>query len=592
MVAALLDRLGVAPGLYQQGDHAVIRTVAMARRHGQRARQRDGGLRAGAQLSRRSGMRLLQQCSRLVVLAQADVGPSQCFEQPRLHRRLPGKPASGLAHAGVDQVQRGRRAAQRDFGVGRLEHADQEVAHRIGGKRLRGGARRLRFGPLLLLSRLMRLPQRSGHPAQQAEQQRRRHADTDAMALQVAAHAIERGWRARGDRAPFARRGDVGQQCVHRAVARGRGLGQRLVHDGVQVGQQRLRCAAHHFPGRARRGGPGRLVAHPGDHRAQRQPLQRQWRAPAQQEVQHRAKRVDVRTHAGAVVDDQLRRGEFRRQRYLGRRGVRIGVARQHPGDAEIEQVRVRPGVDEDIARLDVTVDDQALMRIGHGRGDLPEKRQACVETGPGMGEPGIERAAVDMLGDQVGMAVGERAGIEQAHDARVLQPGEHAPLGLDVARQRRAVAADELDGDLPVEQPVGALAQPDLAHATAPDQAQSPPVARDLAFVADRVGRGFRHQIIGRPFDAGQPATQRRRIRGIAARHFGNEGGACAFRQVQQAIEQGLTAPPVVGRGFAHASGCSRSYSQPRAFSQSRRTVLRSMSSTSPVSSSLRPAK
>ena len=96
-----------------------------------------------------------------------------------------------------------------------------------------------------------------------------------------------------------------------------------------------------------------------------------------QKEVKQAAKCVDVAARAGRRAQGKFRCGVFRRQH--GIRGLaRIGrLCIDRAGNAEIEQVRASIGGHEDIGWLDVAVDDQLLMGVGDGPGDLIEKRDA-----------------------------------------------------------------------------------------------------------------------------------------------------------------------------------------------------------------------
>ena len=79
------------------------------------------------------------------------------------------------------------------------------------------------------------------------------------------------------------------------------------------------------------------------------------------------------------------------------------------------------------------------------------------------------------MVHRKVGPPGGVGARVEEAGDARVLEGRQDAALGLEAARDAGHVEAnaDAFQGDLALEEAVGAFHEEDLAHAATPEQPQ-----------------------------------------------------------------------------------------------------------------------
>ena len=159
------------------------------------------------------------------------------------------------------------------------------------------------------------------------------------------------------------------------------------------------------------------------------------------------------------------------------------------PGDAEVGDLHLAVGADQDVGRLDVAVHEPGLVgeveRGGHLAGDL----RRLLGGDPAVGAQDVgERAAVDVLhGDEVGAGV--LAPVVDADDVRVAEVGRRlrlAPEALDEVGVDGELGEQHLDGDLAVEQAVAP--EEHVGHAAAPDA-----LAQLVAIVDDRrsvVGR------------------------------------------------------------------------------------------------------
>ncbi len=201
---------------------------------------------------------------------------------------------------------------------------------------------------------------------------------------------------------------------------------------------------------------------------------------PGQRLVQHERERVQV----GALVDALSGRLLGRHVREgaddVAGAGERL-VARQ-VGDAEVEQLGRRAGRlgrDDHVLRLDVAVDDAAVVRVVERVGETEADPQDVAVAERAVALERRQRAAADQLGDQEPLAAG-LAGVEHRHDPRVVEPRRRQRLALGTLGHR-ARSRDDLDRHEPVEsfvarredraEPAGA--QP-LAEPVAPQDERS----------------------------------------------------------------------------------------------------------------------
>src|SRR5262249_43059144 len=122
----------------------------------------------------------------------------------------------------------------------------------------------------------------------------------------------------------------------------------------------------------------------------------------------------------------------------------------EEAGDAEIGQLgdtkplRVgRPTGPEDVGRLEVTVNDAAIMGVLERRGNLPGEDE---DVGPGNPATGVaqrvEAGAVDVLHRIIESAV-LHAGVIKAYDVGMVELAEDVNLALE------ALLKADLDGQL-----------------------------------------------------------------------------------------------------------------------------------------------
>ena len=118
-------------------------------------------------------------------------------------------------------------------------------------------------------------------------------------------------------------------------------------------------------------------------------------------------------------------------------RGLQVGLRRAR--EAEVEHLRLARLGDEDVGRLQVAVDDAALVRVLHGVGDSATSR-ALPRSSSLLRDVVVERAAAHQLHREVGLRTEARVGdarLVDLRDAGMLQAAEE----LDSCSKRRSIA-------------------------------------------------------------------------------------------------------------------------------------------------------
>jgi hypothetical protein len=207
--------------------------------------------------------------------------------------------------------------------------------------------------------------------------------------------------------------------------------------DGGQRGRRFLELAAKDFDGA---------------RRFERKP-------PRQHPVEDDPERVDVgrRRHLFAL---RLLGRHVRGRSHQGARiGERIGAG--HAGDTEVGDLGATLLVEDDVRRLQVTMDQAPVMRVCKAGSDLSRDPLALrvIQRLP-PGEPVFQRAPGEVLEDHVPPSVRPSV-VEESADVRV---GERCDrLGLALEALGVGVCPEQLQRDLPVE--LGVVRQPHLPH-------------------------------------------------------------------------------------------------------------------------------
>ena len=189
----------------------------------------------------------------------------------------------------------------------------------------------------------------------------------------------------------------------------------------------------------------------------------------------------DVRAGIGDFAAPLLR-GHVRRRTAHGEGARRHSHHR--PREAEVEELRPAIAQHEDVARLEVAVDEAPLVRVREPLGNVGHQVQRAPQVGPLPPQQGPQGFALQVLHDEEGhprrrpFASLGKAGVPLGHvvdaeDVFMVQPG-HGPRLLAQACQQLGAGLgparrEELQGDGALEFPVQRTE--DVSHASLPEQ-------------------------------------------------------------------------------------------------------------------------
>src|SRR6185436_5043609 len=198
--------------------------------------------------------------------------------------------------------------------------------------------------------------------------------------------------------------------------------------------------------------------------------------------VEHRAEAEDVR----ARVEAPAARGLLGAHVGHGAAQPAAGLAlAAEVAEPEVRDARPTVAVDEDVLRLDVTVQDAALVRRLQRLGDLDEARGDLARVGPAPGAPALDevgqrRAVADELLDDEGLAF-DLADLEDRHDAAVIDaPGRARLAPQPVQADGLEPGPHELERHAAPERDL--LGLPHAAHAALAEQADETEAAEHRA--------------------------------------------------------------------------------------------------------------
>ena len=185
--------------------------------------------------------------------------------------------------------------------------------------------------------------------------------------------------------------------------------------------------------------------------------------------VENSAEGVDIGGDADGFAKDLFRAGVVRGEHADAEGfGGFAGFGEEELGDAEVEEFGGAGVVDEDVAGLDVAMDDEISMGVLDGAEDGEEEAEAVFDAefeGFGvLGDPG----SVDILHDEIGDVFGGGAAVEEAGDVGMLKSGEDLAFATEAFEDELGIEAglDEFDGNLGFVLFVGAGGEIDGAHA------------------------------------------------------------------------------------------------------------------------------
>src|SRR5262249_30381990 len=135
-------------------------------------------------------------------------------------------------------------------------------------------------------------------------------------------------------------------------------------------------------------------------------------------------------------------------------------------GDAEVQQARMAGGVDQDVRRFQVAMNDQAFMRVLHSSAYLQKELDALF--GVELRTVLHQRNSIDEFHDEVRNTFFGPA-VQKAADARVLQFREDLPFFTKAFESTRGAppVRCNFDGDALLEFRIRAIGFEDDAHAS-----------------------------------------------------------------------------------------------------------------------------
>ena len=372
--------------------------------------------------------------------------------------------------------------------------------------------------------------------------------------------------------------GEVGRRRVARVGVALQRLGQDGVQVAAQFARQRAFGAAAGLRRRRADGGAGPLQLAFGDgqfHLGRCVQARDVGPHAAQQFEEHHAQRVDVGGGGQGFAQHLLGGGVGRCHDAAGGLGeggggavCRVGsrglgriagvaVRRgQQLGDTEIEQPHLSVGGNEDVAGLEVAVDDQPRVRVLQRVQHLAEQRHALRGAQAAGVAPAVDGQAVNAFHRQPGRAVVGHASVVKPRDVGVAQPRQDVAFA-DKARHQlraRAVAQRQLQCHLARGLGVSACGPPHGGHATAAQQFTEHPGA-DLRAAGQAFGQqpgGARHLrtacqpvVLGARVVGFQHVAQPGGHGRLVAVQPGQPGGQFGSRQVARGVEQGRHAQP-----------------------------------------------
>ena len=183
---------------------------------------------------------------------------------------------------------------------------------------------------------------------------------------------------------------------------------------------------------------------------------------PGEELIEQDPQRIDVRRGGQALAEDLLGAGVIEAQGTPSRHrqavlAVATGV--EDLGNAKVEQLGGAGRVDQDVARFEVAVNHQMLVRRLDPRADFQKELEAAAYVqAPGVA-PLVDGLALDVLHHEVGASLVARAAVVEPRDARVVELGEDLALGEETAHNLLGVHAtfDQLEGHPTLELAVAA---------------------------------------------------------------------------------------------------------------------------------------
>src|SRR6185437_879316 len=221
----------------------------------------------------------------------------------------------------------------------------------------------------------------------------------------------------------------AGQCCCSRVAPRRLSL-HRLGDDVVQIARKGARTGGRSCRSRGSR---QFLVQHITDELVPCQWPRCAWMCTGQQNVEDQAERIDIRGRGDGFAQQLLGYRVLRSERMGAcQRQIRSILTFEELCDSEVEELHRAVARHEDVARLDVPMNDQVRVRVADGRQDIQEEPQPRLHVERMAGAVGIDRLTFHVLQGQIRLAAFEESRIEQPCNVGMVESRQQQAFQLE----------------------------------------------------------------------------------------------------------------------------------------------------------------
>ena len=148
---------------------------------------------------------------------------------------------------------------------------------------------------------------------------------------------------------------------------------------------------------------------------------------------------VDVRNGRGRLAEDLFRARVLRRERgYASHRLARCVAWRHESSDAEVEELHVACRRDDNVPRLDVTMNHQVGVGVLDRAANLDEQRKTAIDGQPLLVAVPVDRPPLHVLHHQVRAFVVGASAVQEPGDVGMGQRGENLAFLLETSQNLR----------------------------------------------------------------------------------------------------------------------------------------------------------
>src|SRR6185369_4728591 len=146
-------------------------------------------------------------------------------------------------------------------------------------------------------------------------------------------------------------------------------------------------------------------------------------------------------------------------------------------GDAEVEQACLAFVRYQHVRGFEIPMHDELAVRVRDRVGDLEEQAQPLPQAETVRRAVLVDRSSLDVLEREIRLPLRGDTGIVEPSDVRMRERGENLALASEALGETPVPRGEmrQLQRDRSIENSVGALRQPDGAHAAAAELAYQP---------------------------------------------------------------------------------------------------------------------